>query len=113
MIDRMLTKRIETTLFPRRSAKPFAEFELEKGREASLQRLSFGVDYKYVIRLEVGVEFIANEVELEIKEKNAKMQLRHELYKDVISGLREIIGVSSELEVQSIASGMIDQMLGK
>ena len=113
MIDQILVNKRTDMRFPRLEAKPFASFDLEKGKQAPFQRPSFGVDYKYILRLEVGTEFIANNVEAEYKEKNARMQLRHELYKDAISGLHEIIGASSEPEVQSLAAAMIDQMIGK
>jgi hypothetical protein len=113
MIEQMLINKRTDIQFPRREAKPFASFDLEKGEQAPFQRPSFGVDYKYILRLEVGAEFIANGVEVEHKERNARMQLRHELYKDAISGLHEIIGTSSEPEVQSLAAAMIDRMIGK
>ena len=113
MIDKMLVNKRTNMRFPRREAKPFAFFDLEKGDQSDFQRSSFGVDYKYVLRLEVGTEFISNSMQAEHKEKNARMQLRHALYKDVISELYEIIGASSEPEVRSLAAGMIDRMIGK
>ena len=113
MIDQILVNERTDIRFPRREAKPFASFDLEKGEQAPFQRPSFAVDYKYILRLEVGTEFIANSLEAEHKEKNARMQVRHELYKDAISGLHEIIGASSEPEVQSLAAEMIDRMIGK
>lgn len=113
MIDEMLVSERTDMRFPRREAKPFAVACLDRGEKAPFQRPSFDVDYKYLLRLEVGTEFISNSVELEFKEKNAMMQLRHELYKDAISGLREIIGASSEPEVQSLAESLIDRMVGK
>jgi hypothetical protein len=113
MIDKMLVKKKTDMQFPRREAKPFASFDLDKSEQLPFLCTSFSVDYKYVLRLEVGTEFISNSVEAEHKEKNARMQLRHALYQDVISGLYEIIGASSEPEVQSLAAEMIDQMVGK
>jgi hypothetical protein len=113
MIDKMLVNKRTSMQFPRREAKPFASFNLDKSEQLPFLRTSFSVDYKYVLRLEVGTEFIANSVEAEHKEKNARMQLRHSLYQDVISELYEVIGASSEPEVQSLAAGMIDRMIGK
>ena len=113
MIDQILVSKRTDVQFPRREAKSFASFDLEKGERAPFQRPSFAVDYMYTLRLEVGTDFIANSVEIEHKEKNARMQVRHELYKDAISGLHEIIGASSEPEVQSLAAEMIGRMIGK
>lgn len=112
MFDEMLEVSRTDQKF-RRAAKPSADFDLEKGEQEPFPRQSFGVDYKYILRLRVGTEFVSNEVELGAKEQNARFQLRHAMYKDVISGLHEVIGLSSEPEVQAVAGKMIDQLIGK
>lgn len=113
MIENMLHTKREDIKFPRRAAPVVAEYDIIEVREAPLQRQSFSYDYVHTMELKVWTQFTSNDLELERKKENAKMQLRHELYKEAISGLHEIIGASSEPEVQALASKLIDRMIGR
>lgn len=111
MIDQLLTTRREDVAFDRRS-KVAACYDVTGKERAEINRPSFGVDYKYRMKLELYTEFLANDVELPFKKENARKQLIHALYSEAIGRLHEIIGTSSEPEVQTMASELIRKMQG-
>ena len=113
MLDNFLEITDTRISIPRREAKPFYKSELKDAGKTKSQRVSFEVDHKYILELKLGVTFVSNSVELERKEKSARMRLSHLIYKEAIDGLYEIIGTSSEPEVQEIAAKMIDEMRGE
>jgi len=99
MFEEMLKIERGNEVFAKRNVAAFAEFERKDNGRAAFQRPSFGIDNKYTLLLNTGVDFISNDVELKDKTEKAKKQLMHALFKDVISDLHEIGNLAEQDEV--------------
>ncbi len=106
MIDELLERHTTGNVFPEKNPVVGATIELDEGwyeRKTS----SIGVPKEYILRLQVGVNFVANDAQLEKKQKQAEKQLKYELYKDIISNIHEAINVCDDAQTQKILSRML------
>jgi len=110
MLDEMLEVERSDKIYPGINTRVFADFEREDTGPAEFQGPSFQVGSGYTLILKVGVDFIANDVELHRKTELAKEQLRHALYKDVITDLHGIGNLSQDAEVQKRVYALIKKL---
>lgn len=70
------------------------------------------VNYEYIAKLVVYCKFYTtnNDAHLEFKLEEASKQLAHELYKDVISKIREAISTTNNPETIKILLNLISEM---
>ena len=110
MIEKMLNVERGDKVFPQKNAVAFAEIDREEVGRSAFQRQSFGVDTEYTLSLKVGVDFISNDVELQLKTEKAKKQLMHTLFQDVISDLHEIGNLADRGEVSRKVYSLIEKL---
>ncbi|MCP4100531.1 MAG: hypothetical protein GY750_03770 [Lentisphaerae bacterium] len=107
MIDELLERHTTGNVFPEKNPVVGATIELSDMGRTEHQPVSFGVQKEYILRLQVGVNFIANDVQLEKKQKQAERQLKYELYKDIIGDIHEALNVCGDVQTQKILSRML------
>ncbi len=110
MINEMLKVERGDNVFPRRNVAAFAEVDIAEVGRAPIQRASFGVDSEYTLFLKVGVDFVSNDVELQRKTDNARKQLMHAIFKDVISELHEIGNLVQDSESSSKIYSLVEKL---
>ena len=91
----------------------FADYNLIEEGEGILPQGSFGLLNKYILSLKVATQFNANDVQLPRATEDAKVRLKFELYKDVISDLYDIKShISDEMLLDKI-NKLVEKLLGK
>ena len=113
VLENMLKVERGDKVFPRKSVLPYAEFKSINHGESREQRQSFGQDNQYSLEMRIGVDFVANDVELPKRTERAEEMLIQALYKDAISGLHEIGSLSTDSDVQEKVYSLIDKLSGR
>jgi len=99
--------------FHRTGPNPRAILEVEKGLPAIDQTHSFEVAFEYKVKLELYSRFTATYTELGRKTENSRKILQDTIYGKAIHGLREIMAVSEEPEIQIMVSDLINRMINE
>lgn len=100
MIERLLERKKAEVSFPERNPAVSANLELADRGVVENQMPSFQQQHKYDLRLRVGVEFVANDLQLQGREKQAIKQLKFSIYKDIIEDVYEALNLCDDSQVR-------------
>jgi hypothetical protein len=114
-IDRLLKVRQTGNAFPVK--QPFVRAEIDEcnlgGRGVAAKTTAAMTQIEYELRLSVFTRFYANSDEYGRAKQNAIRQIKHELYKDVLSSLYAALKVCGEDIVRENLYRAIDGILGE
>ena len=110
MIDDLLITNETGRICEDLSRKVFAEIDIKELGDRANQPPSFSVNKEYEISLKVAVKFEANSVQLKGCEVAAVRQLKHEVYKDILSDIYEAMNICCDPSALAVMQRAVDKM---
>jgi len=109
-IDELLERHETGKTFTEKNPTVSAFIDRQDKGKTLYQLPGFGIQKEYELRLSIRVNFIANNAQYKNQESLAIKQLKHGLYKDMISDIYEALNVCDDTQTKNILDRMLVKM---